>query len=361
MKKYFLALLLYTNFCFSQNKLEYANLIQTDTVVKWAAIYSSYLNLTTPNPNFNIRNFYVNKLKQGGAIAYNEVNGAFAVTPQKISYADYIAAIKSTNYDPAKMNWWFRYDEKNNASEDVFNKESNGCDTCPVKNSLSFIKVKQLLYYRNHRFVIRNILLSPVTYKKTTGSLKEDVNYFESQNFAFDPADHDDNTIPASAKLIGRSCNNLVLLPGTDQSPENKILTINDWNLCHILYQDIKQRKIQAYSTEKSIYPDTKSILDYRKIESYKNKELIVPFYDSTGGIVNYKKINAEINFDSIYNFTLIQDLYFDFAKEKLYSKLIALVPRMAVNTSSGVFVGYTDYWGVIFPGDKKKIVPKKK
>src|SRR3982750_5037882 len=91
---------LYSSVCFSQNKLQYANFIQTDTAVKWAAIYTSYINLTPANPNFNIRNFYTNKLKEQPVTSYQEDNSTFTVSPVKINYADYKTGLKAVAYDP---------------------------------------------------------------------------------------------------------------------------------------------------------------------------------------------------------------------------------------------------------------------
>ncbi len=362
MKKLFSILpLLYTGFCFSQNTIEYANFIQTDTSVKWAAVYHSYVSLTPVNPNFSTRNYYLKKLNRQGATAYLEDTVSFAVTPLKISYAEYLSTIKPVNYDAAKMNWYFDYDNKHDASEIVFNRDSNACDTCTGSNKLSFFKVKQLLYYKANQFKIQNILLTPVIYKKEALAFKEEAQYFETSNFAFNEIKTDNVSIPAAAKFIGRSCNNLVLLPFVQS--ENKILTIHNWSLSNLLYKDIKKKILKAYNADNSVYPDLKNVLDHRRIEEYKNmaNTLTVPEYDSLGEIKGYKTILSEINFDSIYNFTLIQDFYFDFDKEILYSKLVSLLPRIRVVTSQGVSLGLTNYWGVIFPEEKKKIIKKTK
>ena len=324
------------------------------------AIYNSYVNLTPANPNFNIRNFYVNKLKQQGATAYREDGISFAVTPVKINYAGFISTIKPVNYNAAKMNWWFNYDEKNSGAEMIFNRESNVCDTCILNNKFSFFKIKQLLYYKNNRFNIQNILLSPVIYTKQAGDRKEKTTYFEAGSFAFNEIKNEDEPIPAAAKFVGRSCNNLVLLPSDSANkPGENMIALDNWNLAGILYKDIKSQKLKAYNADRSIYPDVKNVLDYRKIDAYKNRSDMVPYYDSNGVIINYKTVLAEINFDSIYNFTLIQDFYFDFTKEILYAKPVALVPRISVVTSTGINIGFTDYWGVIFPEAKKKAVKK--
>ena len=362
VKKLTLIFLLFSNMCLAQSKIEYANFIQTDTAVKWAAVYNSYVNLTPVNPNFNLRNFYVGKLKQQGATAYFQDNASFSVTPATLNYNQYKASIKAVTYDATKMNWFFNYDEKNNASEKIFAQESNTCDTCILSNRISFFKIKQLLYYRNNQFKIQNILLSPVIYKKETGASKETTSYFETSNFAFNEIKNADAAIPATAKFIGRSCNNLVLFPPDSNSiSETNILTLNDWNLTRLLYAGVKKKILKAYSTDKSIYPDQKNMLDSRKIDEYKAEEILVPYYDSLGNILEYKKIKREVNYDSIYNYTLIQDFYFDFNKEILYSRLIALAPRVSIYTSTGQFIGLADYWGVIFPAEKKEIVKKKK
>jgi len=361
MKKLIPLLLLclfFANISIAQQRIEYANFIQTDTAIKWAAVYNSYVNLTPANPNFNIRNFYVNKLKKQGANAYIEDTAAFAVTSTSINYNDYKSSIKKVDHDESKMNWYFNYDNKPNAYQATFDKDVNLCDTCVLKNRISLFKIKQLLYYKNYRLQVRNIMLSPVIYKKPDAASKENTEYFETTNFAFYDPQNDDGNIPATAKFIARTCNTLTLLPTTvNNASGNNILTLNNWSLSSQLYKDVKQQKIKAYDTEKSIYPNLKNTLDYRKIEGYKGDSVMVVTYNDTAEVHDpqYQQYPVAINFDSLYSYTLIQDFYFDFSKEKLHSKLIAFALRKPVVTSQGIFLGYTDYWGVIFPEEKKK------
>ena len=361
VKKLTLIFLLFSNLCLAQSKIEYANFIQTDTAVKWAAVYDSYINLTTVNPNFNIRNFYVNKLKGLGATAYIQDSTSFSVTPLRLNYEQYKASIKE-DFEWEKRNWEFNYDDKHTAFEGIFANDSNSCDSCILNNKISFFKVKQLFYYRNNQFKIQNILLSPVIYTKETGSAKEKAKYFETSNFAFNEIKNADAPVPASAKFIGRSCSNLFLLPADSNSTsETRILTMNDWNITRFLYAGVKQKKLKAYNTDKSVYPDPKNILDYRKIDEYGVEQVVIPIYDSTGNITAYQKIKGDILYDVLINYALIQDFYFDFDKEILYSKLVALILRKKIYTSTGYLVGLKDYWGVIFPAEKKEIVKKKK
>ena len=143
---------------------------------------------------------------------------------------------------------------------------------------------------------------------------------------------------------------------------EYKFLTKGDPYLIAWLYKDIKAKKLQAYTTDKTIYPDLHNLLDTQKVDEYKNPPVLVPILDSTGETIRTDSVDLGIEpiLYHIYNFTLVQDFYFDFTKEKLYSKLVALVPRMFVYTSTGKLIGFTDYWGVIFPAEKKKIANRK-
>ena len=84
------AVTFYSCSSFSQTSFQYANFIQTDTAVKWAAIYNSYVNLTPANPNFDIRNFYLKKLEAGNIKAYKEDNVALSVTPYGLSNTSFL-------------------------------------------------------------------------------------------------------------------------------------------------------------------------------------------------------------------------------------------------------------------------------
>ena len=352
----FLLSFLFANICIAQQRIEYANFIKTDTAIKWAAVYNSYVNLTPANPSFSIRNFYINKLRKQGVTAYIDDSTALAVTPINITYSDYRSSIRPVNRSEEKMNWWFRVDDKKNALETIFTKESNKCDTCPLINKLLLFKVKQLLYYKEGQFKIQNILLNPIIYTKPADSYKEDASYYEASDLAFNEIKADETSVPPTAKFIARSFNNLILKSLPDSlGTGNKFLINGGPRLISLLYRDIKDQKIQAYSTDRSIYPDPHNILSGQKIDEYKKEPQFVSIMDSTGNITGTRKVLRDINFDDLFSFTLIQDFYFDFTKEKLYSKLVALVPRIVLYTSAGQQVGFVDYWGIIFSKEKKK------
>jgi hypothetical protein len=352
--------LCYSSFSFAQNKIEYANFIQTDTAVKWAAIYTSYVNLTPVNPNFNIRNFYINKLKQLPVKAYLQDSLLFTVTPVEISYSDLKKNWTKENYSSTKMNWKYDFDDNHDASEPIFRAEFNACDSCLSINKLTLLKVKQLLYYKNNQLRIQNILFSPILYTKETLWHKEDATFYSNIAFGFNNAAIDETAIPSTAKYIGRAGNDLRILP-TESDNDHKILTLNNWSLGYQLYQDIKKKRIKAYATDKSIYPSATSMLDPRKIEQYHSEPITVAVFDDDGYPRKYKKMIPEMNFDSVYNYTLIQDFYFDFTSERLYSKLIAFVPRINIVTSAGINLGLTNYWGVQFAEEKKLAKPRSK
>ncbi|NOT90799.1 hypothetical protein [Ferruginibacter sp.] len=184
----------------------------------------------------------------------------------------------------------------------------------------------------------------------------------KQQIFAFNDAASDSISIPQAAIFISRACNDLTLLPNTQNHvSKSKILTLDDWSLCLLFIKDITKKKIKAYNAEKNIYPEEKNILSIQKTYSYHLSPIKVPVFDDYGVLKTYKTITPEVNYDSIYNFLIVQDFYFDFVSEKLYSKVIAVIPRTRVFTSMGIDLGLTNHWGLIFPEEKKKIIKLQK
>lgn len=344
---------------FSQNKIEYANFIQTDTAIKWAAIYSSVVNLTPVNPNFNISNFYFNKFKKDKIRTYTTDSFSFAVYPTITRYSSLMNSLPSSyiQYDTKKINSKFEYDERHDGNPALLYNEANDCYTC-LNNKLSLIKVKQLLYYKNNQLQIKNILINPLTYLKKAETTINETSFAETMNVAFDANNTENTSIPTEAIFIGRAGNILTLLP--EQFSENKILTTSNWSLFNILFKDIKANKIKAYDTDNSIYPNAAKILDNQKIEEYKNPADTIPIYDETdGSLGQYKIIRRDINTDSVYSFLLVQNFYFDFKNEKLYSKLVALIPQLRYITYTGVYLGDINYFGILFPEEDKKTTEK--
>lgn len=346
-------------FCAAQQKIPYANFIQTDTAIKWAAICNSYINLTPSNLNFSIRDFYIEKLKKGYLKTYIEDSPYLKVTPVEISYQDVIKNINYKPYDGGRMiNWVYHYDERHDASEEIFNSDKDNCDTCLSVNKLNLFKVKQLLFYKNHQLQIKNILLTPILYKKKETERDESSMFAELPNVIFDNG-KGKSGIPGSAVFMGRSCNHLELIPSIDDIVNgSKILTVDDWNLTALLFKDAKRGNLKFYNVEKEINPNVKSIFRKDTIEYYGSRLYDVPIYDTEGNVTGTKLIREEMNLDSFYNYQLIQDFYFDFENEKIYSQLVALAIQRRIYTSVGDYIGLQNYWGVLFP--EKKNTKKK-
>ncbi|MBL0355398.1 MAG: hypothetical protein IPP72_00240 [Chitinophagaceae bacterium] len=326
--------------------VSYADFIQKDTAVKWAAIYNSYVNLTPVNPSFSIRDFYLEKLKKGKVKAYVEVDSTLKAKVVNITHAD---VIKNLKYIPpayeAMMNWMFGYDGKPDSSESIFLNDLNLCDTCLERNKLEFFKVKQLFYYRNNQFYIKNILFAPVIYTRNEAMQTRGLRFAEVANIGFDNRPGVIK-IPSSAIYIGRACNNIQLSLMNDILHGCKLLTDSSPDLSPILLTDAKCGRIKFYDTEKSIYQDSKFVIDKDSIESFRQKFVEVMLYDSTGQAVDNRKIKIDIDIYSMDNYKLVQDFYFDFKNERLYSKLVSLV---FYKRKYPEFDSRENYWGVMF------------
>ncbi len=339
----------------SQQRIEYGNFLQQDKQIEWAAVYHSILDLSTVNPNYDLWKFYQRKLSTGNVSIYKQDSTSFAVERSQKMYADYKAGILNIPFSKKEMNWAYDFSDGSNASESVFRNEISACDSCLFNDRFSLMKVKQLIYYKNHTLYVQDILMQLVFYTKLADASKEDATYYVADAVAFNDSLNESENIPAGATFIARTSNMLDL--SLKEKSENAVLTNANSSLSLILYKDIKKGYINAFATERSLIPSG-NYLPKEKLDSYQNPPIEVPYYDENGNVLGIRKMVNEINFDSLCRYTLIQDIYFDFAKEKLYSKVITLIPLRSIVTSMGIDLGLAPYWGVDF---RKKIIAKKK
>jgi hypothetical protein len=351
----FFLLSLLWNFVNGQEQLSFARFIKTDTAIKWAGIYDSYINLGS---GYDLRKYYQNKPDKNAAFFYNEAENGRVVIPVKLTIGELQRNATRFIFDENKMNWTFEYEDKAKAdNEKKFLDEANNCDSCLLINKFAFFRVKQLLYYKNHRLYVNNILANPVIYVKDSQQGMKETVYSELPGFAFNNCDEPSTEIPSSAVYISTSVNRLVFTPGGGNPPAT--LIPGGSPLFAVLYKDLKKNMLKAYNADKNIYPESKNkLINPAKIDLYKSAIITIPIYDADGegrGGVSYLYKQPEINLDSIYRFIIAQDFYFDPATEKCYSKLKALVPERSVITNQGEYLGKDNYYGIIFPKEKKK------
>lgn len=340
---------------FSQ-RLEYGNFLQTDTAIKWSAVYHSILDLTPVNPNFNIQLFYLRKSREGTVTTYEEDSVGFAVfkkTTPKNTLQERLT--KLSPKDQLEKNWRFDVALSQNY---IYQREAADCDRCFGSNKISFFRVKQLIYYKDHQLFVENVLIQPLIYKKQFYESDNTIDYV-GEPVAFK---NTNNAQPSSAVFIARTSNllNFKTFPYNNKS---LILSKTNYSLGPFLYKEIKNGFIKAYDTKDDFLPN-KNYLKSDSIEFYQNPLVEVPLYDTIGNTIGFKSFPNPFDYWSLHQFELIQDIYFDFKNEKLYSKVIALIPILYTYDSNGKQNGLKYFWGITFDkaatmkvknGNKKK------
>jgi len=162
--------------------------------------------------------------------------------------------------------------------------------------------------------------------------------------------------IPPTASMvyIGTVDRSYDLSVPNSNSPYRKLLTTHNSRIMNMMNEDIKKGILTPYD------PDDKSRT--RKLKDVFLRitpELLIENYDSLGNIIGTRKVRQEVNLDSIYNFKISQDVYFDRQKEVLVSKVKSVTIQANIITSSGVNLGLGDI--AIFYYDKPSAQIKNK
>jgi hypothetical protein len=335
MKKLLLTFFfLYSCNCFSQTRLEYGDFVQSDNNITWAAETDVYLNIAAKTPRYSIKNWYLQKMRDSGIIAYRLNEDGFSVSPYKLNQRNFDTANKEnfTVYENPFLKLSFPLSD----SDRVINSTRYNCANCDKIYLLDLFRVKQILYYSRGKLNISNILITPLYFKDSFMTTETTIvkNWNGLFNVAFNNSIN--NTI---------NNDNIVTL-GTESKvydlknsfkwylEKTKILTARSSDLIRLIIQDIKNKKIQAYDPEKKI------LISPSKIDNWKLEKVPVTIYDSTGMVFGTKYILPERNYDMISKFKIEQEVFFDRKKEVLYSKIKSVTVLYPVVTSSGISLG---------------------
>lgn len=334
----------------AQKRLEYGDFIQWDNKIRWAMEIDNYLDLTPKIPKYSITSWYLKKLRTQGIAAYQLNNDKYSVTENKLSHNDWN---KNLSIDTINFRNLFRGQEMRISEESVNAAKGNClCDSCYVSTLFDIIKVKQLIYYKNAKFYISNVMLTPMCLKDSLEYDNEFSRWYGLFNVAFNYKQ--DITPAANMVYIGNVEKTYDFSIPNVNSPQKRLLTTRNPRIMSMMYEDLKKGLITPYD------PDDKT--RKRKLKDVFlriSPEMLIQDYDSLGNPVGTRKIRQEVNKDSIYNFKISQDVYFDMEKEVLVSKVKSVTIQANIITSTGVNLGLADVAVIYYdntPLEKKRV-----
>jgi len=339
MKIYFstIILLIIASCSFAQDNRSYTAFIQQDTAIKWAAECNKIVNPIPKVSDYSIKQFYLARLKNGKANCYVLNSDRRSVSPttagsMNLNRQDWLAGL-SAKFLSVEKTWVFI--EKNDPVKGYrLNGTSN--DPCCGCDEADALRVKQILYFKNHRFYIQNVFLSPLCARKDTA---DKASWYPVCNVAYNPEVDKNKPIVLSKDVLLINTEEVTYnFKLNENDASDSVLTIGGDHIIQRLFDEITAGKIKAWDFNKG------KLIPAKQFSSWGTPRFLVPKFDQNGEQVSATEVAQERNPDSISQIRIQQEWYFDFKNEKLYSRIkwIDLVEK--VYTSTGIFLGTTPF-----------------
>jgi hypothetical protein len=326
----------------------YTAFIQLDTNIHWAGISDKLIDLSPKVKDYSLKKWYLGQVSNSGATAYREENGQ--LTPyllrKEIDVQDWVKGlvISRPQYKNPKE-WYFR-DKKYPLSDInglVFHTGTGfSGDSCCGCDDADAFRARQLLTYRNSRFEIYNVFISPLCVRRDDNNK---YNWYPLFNVAF-------NGNP-QLKFPGMD-RNVVLIntdevdydfSGNEVNSADSVLTVYRAAIGDLVYNDITRGKLKAVDPESGVIIAAKKFLTWRMPSD------TVQVYDiiDPDKIKGYQVVQRERNPRELSRFRIRQELYFDFKNERLFSVIKSVTVMMPVENYSGIRMGYIAFCRLVY------------
>ncbi len=321
--------------------------IQHDTAIQWAAESDKVVNLSPKVQAYSLKKWYLEKIRKGDVIAYKMNSDRNAVSSYQLTIPALATqewmkglSIELPPYKNPKE--WIFYDKtmpKENYER--FKYRVGGAkfsaDSCCGCDDADAFAAKQILNYKNGKFSIYNVFLSPLCARQTGTT---PIEWYPLCNVAYN-----DN---AERKFPGLSKD--VVLLNTDEleyefsrenpSPFDSVLTVYRTDIGSLIYQDVLKGRIKPIDLESN------KQIPVKKFLTWKMPADTMAVYDvnDPSKITEYKVIQSERSSSEFSHLRIKQDLYFDFKNEGLYSVIRSVIIILPVKSYDGNIRGYMQY-----------------
>jgi hypothetical protein len=344
--KYFIALLLaiLSIPVFAQKEAAYKDFIQQDNKIQWAAEYDQLIEITPTIKHYGIKEVLFKQLQKNGCISNYRIDND-SVIKTKFCLADpsLLTTYFITN-DNIYHSIYINQYSTNSESSFIINEKKCSCIGKYQKNKFDVYRIKQIIYYKNAKLYIKNILVTPLCLKDVI-----DTNNFQQLLWqaAYSSCYNDSHKILTTA--IKNKCIDLGNAEAmynfnydvTSDSLPATVFTKKNAVFSHHLYEDILNNKLTAIG-------DSNKIIAAGKIINYGVDSIQVMIGDDTTSSA-VKTIFPDVSIDSFYKFTINQHFYFDTVNDILYSEVNYIDVNKEVITSQGVDLGTAAWYRVYF------------
>lgn len=352
MKKCAITLAFTTIFfsAFAQTALSYTAFIQQDTAIQWSAESDKVINLSPKVQAYSLKKWYLDKIRKGEATAYKmknsgDVDSAYQLSMPELETQDWLKGL-SIEIPPYKNpKEWYFYD-KNIPNENYgrykyrVGDQKFSADSCCGCDDADAFRTKQILNYKNGKFNIYNIFISPLCARQT-GTVP--MGWYPLCNVAYN--DKADRKFPGVGKDVVLLNTDIIDYEFNREYPSasDSVLTGYRTDIGSLVYQDILKGIIKPVEIVNG------KLIPAKKFLNWNMPVDTISAYNDNGEVTGYRTVQQERKISDLTHLLIKQDLYFDFKNEKLYShiKWIELIEE--IHTSSGHTLGYRPFCRIYY------------
>ncbi|HEV7780865.1 MAG TPA: hypothetical protein VGO58_06345 [Chitinophagaceae bacterium] len=314
--------------------------IRNDTAIQWSGGSVKLVNLTGNASAQNLKKFYLDKIRAKGVTAYEMSEGdkypsSYRLFLPSLGTQDWLNGLGIELPETKSRKEWYFYDKtmpKDNPDRYRYRAGSEfSVDSCCGCDEAGAFRVKQKLEYKNGKFFIYNIWLSPLCARKAGSPVLE---WYPLCNLAYSKPGRE---FPG----VG----NGIIYLDTDiidyefgkrfPSPFDTVLMTDRPDIGSLLYQDILKGDLRPLEIESG------KPLDIKKLLTTGMGIDTVMDVDDDGNVTRYRAVQNLRSSSDFSRLRITQDFYFDFTNERLYSVVRSVVIVLPVLSYDGTLRGY--------------------
>lgn len=295
--------------------------IQHDTAIQWAAECDKVINLAPKISEYSLKKWYLDKLKTDTVKAYIKKPCCSFVSPYVLSMPelqkqDWLKGLSAEVSNTRYPNDWYFIDKTLSGYDrvkyrgGVLNLAADPCCGCDEADAFG---AKQILNYKNGKFSIFNVFISPLCARQTASPPFE---WYPLCNVAYN--DNFQRKFPGLSKDVVLLNTNEVDYDFSTGKPSgyDSVLTAYRTDIGNLIYQDMLKGRLKAVDIETGKLIPAKKILTMGMAA---DTMVVYDIIDPTK-ITAYRVVQQERNPRDFNRIRIKQDLYFDFKNERLYS-----------------------------------------
>lgn len=327
----------------------YAIPIQHDTAIQWAAECDKVINLSPKINEYSLKKWYLDKLKNSSVTAYKKAGSTVSSYPlsmpglQTQEWLKGLAIELSPHRFPQE--WYFfdktiPVDDYNRYKARVRNLNF-AADSCCGCDDADAFRAKQVLTYKNGKFSIHNVFISPLCARQTAAP---PADWYPLCNVAYN--DNMERKFPGLSKDVVLLNTNEIDYDFNRQTPSvyDSVLTVYRTDIGSLIYQDLLKGRLRAFDIE------TNKLIPVKKLLTIGMPADTAAVYDinDPSKVTEYRVLQAERSSTDFCRIRIKQELYFDFKNERLYSVVKSVTLMQAFYLPDGItFRGVAPFCGL--------------